>query len=426
VHGTRGVRNRTTTEPIGLERVPYFLAKPPITADKPLFDRGRFVTSPTAHRPAPADENEHSLAKLLKGTNGPSGGLLSATWEGGNKVDPNPTVTGKIGKDKSHEALVAAATKKLNYATDWKDEPEQRTAKYLRRAQLQRSAYYDLRWHGKCTCAPDTTHADAVAHREFELVTPGYTDPTRDYTAPPATKPAQTYREKRWYAHLEGVRGGSNRSLSESEVLSSRALKRSAENNGRIKKRQQTSFLEQDAEQALIQKAHAGDILARHRIIIAHRPLAISQAKLWHAKWDTGDLIQEGMFGLDNAIDSFDPERGYRAKDGSWRRYRFADYAREVVKNVLADFLREQRTVARGDVLAEQDDIAAPATRDIDPPSLECLTIRQRDVIERRYLNGPATRKVIATELAISAERVRQLEQTALAKLRKFGQECIT
>jgi DNA-directed RNA polymerase sigma subunit (sigma70/sigma32) len=47
-------------------------------------------------------------------------------------------------------------------------------------------------------------------------------------------------------------------------------------------------------------------------------------------------------------------------------------------------------------------------------------------VIERRYLNGPATRKTIGAELAISAERVRQIELTALAKLKKISEACTT
>lgn len=50
--------------------------------------------------------------------------------------------------------------------------------------------------------------------------------------------------------------------------------------------------------------------------------------------------------------------------------------------------------------------------------ALSCLTPRQREVIELRYwqgLNGPQTGKVIG----LSRERVRQIEKSAVAKLRR-------
>lgn len=53
--------------------------------------------------------------------------------------------------------------------------------------------------------------------------------------------------------------------------------------------------------------------------------------------------------------------------------------------------------------------------------SLENLTERQQEVISRRYLKeDKMTHKEIAEELGISSERVRQIENEALAKLRKI------
>ncbi len=59
--------------------------------------------------------------------------------------------------------------------------------------------------------------------------------------------------------------------------------------------------------------------------------------------------------------------------------------------------------------------------------SLENLTERQKEVISRRYLKeDKMTHKEIAEELGISSERVRQIENEALAKLRKILVETVS
>ena len=394
---------------------------------EPVFDKGRFATT--------AGPLERQLAR----PKGASGALLPATWEGGNRSNPSPTVTGKIGKDKSYEALVRKSIQpwrqRQNY--NWKDEPEPKARKFAARIQAARSSYYDLCDHLKCTCAADQrrqansaedinpnswvdTYAQAaIAQAEDAIRRDSAISPGKDWTQPPATKPAQTYREGRYWTILDTSPG--EITSFPAEMVSAEARKRSRDNDQRRKSKQQTRFLGEEEELQLMRKAKAGDLPSRHRIIVAHLPLVKSLAKKWHAKWVTDDLIQEGIFGLNKAIDGFDPELGYR----------FADYARTVVNNVLVDYLREQRDLRRGDRLAEHADeeTAALAIFHDELPSLDCLTIRQRDIIEKRYLSGgarPLERRVIGAELCISAERVRQIELTALAKLKKIGQACIT
>src|SRR5262245_27634896 len=68
--------------------------------------------------------------------------------------------------------------------------------------------------------------------------------------------------------------------------------------------------------------------------------------------------------------------------------------------------------------------LSAP-TYGVELPSLDCLSARERDIIERRFgLNGRTsqTRIVIGAELGISDERVRQIETHAIAKLKKISQ----
>ena len=136
---------------------------------------------------------------------------------------------------------------------------------------------------------------------------------------------------------------------------------------------------------------------------------------------DTEELTQEGVFGLNKALDGYDPDRF--GPDG--RRYRFADYARPAIKTVLAEYFREQKRLTRGDSLARSDFTEHEDTsplRDIELPPLDSLTTRERDIIEKRYLNGKQPRRVIGAHLAISAERVRQIELTAFGQAQAFGQ----
>jgi RNA polymerase sigma-32 factor len=73
---------------------------------------------------------------------------------------------------------------------------------------------------------------------------------------------------------------------------------------------------------------------------------------------------------------------------------------------------------------AEEQAIAAGETRrrrGLIARALTALPRRERAIIRGRYLGDLAkTREVIARELGLSAERVRQLEQKALAKLKRL------
>jgi len=80
------------------------------------------------------------------------------------------------------------------------------------------------------------------------------------------------------------------------------------------------------------------------------------------------------------------------------------------------------------DALADES-VADPATQIAQHESeamvadwVAQLTERQRLVIERRYGlggNDPATLEIIARDLGLTRERVRQIQMEALSKLRK-------
>jgi RNA polymerase sigma factor (sigma-70 family) len=149
------------------------------------------------------------------------------------------------------------------------------------------------------------------------------------------------------------------------------------------------------------------------------------------------DLIQAGYMGLMHAAKKFDPSRGFTFStySRSWvfkyvrEEHRknnltvhFPKHVKEVQhhlsleawvspENTLADILPCQDRIA--DELPEIPVLARRAFRAMDT----VLNVKERNVIELRFLQDDS-RKETADIMGLSQERVRQLEVTALAKLR--------
>ena len=72
-------------------------------------------------------------------------------------------------------------------------------------------------------------------------------------------------------------------------------------------------LLEAEEERALARLARAGDDYAKRRLIESNLKLVVSVAKVYsRSGLPLPDLIQEGNIGLIKAVDSFDPEKGFR------------------------------------------------------------------------------------------------------------------
>jgi RNA polymerase sigma factor (sigma-70 family) len=179
-------------------------------------------------------------------------------------------------------------------------------------------------------------------------------------------------------------------------------------------------------EQRLALLVREGDRGARNRMVeanvalVAHlaRRLRPSGSPVSHV-----DLVQDGVLGLMQAVERFDPERGHR----------FSTYATWWIRGAILQSLRsapQPPSVIGDDGLVdelpdvERDPLEDVAREDLQagmPALLASLPGWARRVVALRYgLEGLDQHSVAETarELNTSQARVRRIEEHALARLR--------
>jgi RNA polymerase sigma factor (sigma-70 family) len=240
-------------------------------------------------------------------------------------------------------------------------------------------------------------------------------------------------------------------------------------------------LLNAEEERRLAQRARAGDRAALHRLVEANLRLVMAEARSYRGRGlPLADLIQEGALGLIRAAERYDPDRGVRFATYAtvWIQSAIATaHQRQVSAISLSTRDARRAAVLRAvdggrtgsdEALAHRLDLAiervgtlraaaAPvasldavagdgpcpvdqlADRDAPPPWLQvlqreavdavtravaALPEREREVVRRRYaLDGaaPETFAEIARCLGVSAERARQIERSAIARLKADG-----
>ena len=213
-------------------------------------------------------------------------------------------------------------------------------------------------------------------------------------------------------------------------------------------------FLSGEIEAALTVDARDGDAEAHRRLVTSALPWVIRIAKEYR---EFGvpfeDLVQEGVLGLLEAVRRFDPTRGNR----------LLTYAAPWIRKTIRQALDRQGNVVRPSTYASRrksgaehptirircvplegtigpDGRNSPASRLADGNArpdehlvreeghrlVRCgvasLEDRERRILTRRFgLDGRPSESLdaVGTWLGISRERVRQIEGTALDKLRR-------
>ncbi|MHB8973367.1 MAG: sigma-70 family RNA polymerase sigma factor [Pirellulaceae bacterium] len=169
----------------------------------------------------------------------------------------------------------------------------------------------------------------------------------------------------------------------------------------------------------------------RDQIIRANMRLAISVVKKFVTPQNSfDDMLSDGIYSLMQAVDKFDFDRGFR----------FSTYAyRAIARNAYRAIIKRQKESTRFGTEMDESNLDAGSTlsesamdvrtwtrlRGLLSQIMDRLDRREQLIIRCRYALG-AHRKVktfqaIADRLGVSKERVRQLEQRAMVKLRAMA-----
>jgi RNA polymerase primary sigma factor len=174
---------------------------------------------------------------------------------------------------------------------------------------------------------------------------------------------------------------------------------------------------------------HASSV--RNQIIKANMRLVISIVKKFVSpKHSFDDLLSDGIVSLMQAVDKFDYHRGFR----------FSTYAyRAIARNAYRMITDQHKEEGRFDAAAS-DDLSSLPEQDRTSPLddnewirmrtllgklLPQLDRREQFIVRGRFALGAhrqvRTFQCLADKLGISKERVRQLEQRAVAKLQALA-----
>lgn len=183
-------------------------------------------------------------------------------------------------------------------------------------------------------------------------------------------------------------------------------------------------LLSAEEEQALAQRIQRGDKQARQHFIEANLRLVVSIAKRYVGRGiDFMDLVQEGNLGLIQAVDHFDPARGFR----------FSTYASRWIEESIIDALSVQCSYKTVELSEEHQEHLADLNDQIAEVEVHeqqghliaafaCLSDRERSVVILRYgLDGAEemrSQEAVGQVLGISDSLVRRVEARAIQKLR--------
>jgi len=173
--------------------------------------------------------------------------------------------------------------------------------------------------------------------------------------------------------------------------------------------------------------------LIRDHLIKANMRLVMSIVKKFVTPQQSFDeMLSEGILTLMQTVEKFDYDRGFRFSTYAYRSiarssYRSVTAARKESARLTRDAEDWAFEQADPSTSSSMSDQVWGSLRELTASMLEKLDRRERFIIRSRYALG-AHRKVrtfqfLADKLGVSKERVRQLEQRAVNKLRTLAGE---
>lgn len=184
---------------------------------------------------------------------------------------------------------------------------------------------------------------------------------------------------------------------------------------------------------------HAQAIAARCEIVQANVPLVLAMAKRTRlGNIDYAELISEGNMALLRSVDKFDCARGFKFSTYACRAI-LKSFSRVAMKTSRyrgrfptefdpslekSDFLDQQRLGVEVDCVDELRGILSQNTADLN--EVEVKVIQARFAIGQAIegqTDGPKTLEQVGLLIGVTKERVRQIQNRALAKLRSKLQD---
>jgi len=181
-----------------------------------------------------------------------------------------------------------------------------------------------------------------------------------------------------------------------------------------------------------------GSLLARaetirNHIINANIRLVMSIVKKYDSRQQSFDeLLSDGILTLMHAVEKFDFDRGFRFSTYAYRSivhgvYRSVASARSEQAQVTSDAEQWAFEQVDDQSSSSMSDQIWDNLRELTVSMLDQLDRRERFIIRSRYAMGfhrkVRTFQSLADKLGISKERVRQLEQRAVGKLKTMAGE---
>ena len=179
---------------------------------------------------------------------------------------------------------------------------------------------------------------------------------------------------------------------------------------------------------------HAQAMAARCEIVQANVPLVLAMAKRTRlGSVDYAELISEGNMALLRSVDKFDCSRGFKFSTYACRailksfsrvamrasRYR-GRFPTEFDPSLeKSDYLEQQRNEAEADCVDDLRGILAENLADLN--DVESKVIQARfalGAVEGMHGDGPKTLEQVGMLIGVTKERVRQIQNRALQKLR--------
>ena len=196
--------------------------------------------------------------------------------------------------------------------------------------------------------------------------------------------------------------------------------------NKYIEELKKITLLSLDEEKALWSKISAGDEEARNQLVLSYQPLVFKTALSFNVKQEqTLELVQEGIVGLMEAVDRFEPARGVA----------FSLFAIHRIKGRMLDYLKKSSssgvlcldyplsesdtlldrlvaTDAGPEELAEEKFLVAKVKQAIDS-----LPEKEQKVLEGIYLDDISPDRM-AQAIDVSRTHIYRLQKQGVKRVR--------